>query len=151
MAHLYWAMSSNDSKTRRCWIWKVEGILALAVTSHPDFDDTPLWDENNSNYADDGIIFHSHWVVLVRTIASLVAYRSNSSTKPTKLLCFHQSRYANLDSPGFPVLLKGNKLSVLVPAQRIQSKTEFKFDGVVAYMQVNNKISHAWGLSSVQR
>jgi len=58
-----------------------------------------------------------------------------------------------LDSPGFPVLLKGNKLSVLVPAQRIQSKTEFKFDGVVAYMQVNttNKISHAWGLSSVQR
>src|SRR5687767_11147562 len=23
-----------------------EGILALAVTSHPDFDDSPLWDEN---------------------------------------------------------------------------------------------------------
>jgi hypothetical protein len=42
-----------------------------------------------------------------------------------------------LDSPGFPVLLKGNKLSVLVPAQRIQSKTDFKFDDVVAYMQVN--------------
>jgi len=81
---------------------KVEGILALAVTSHPDFDDTPLWDENNnSNYADDGIIFHSHWVVL-GTIASLVAYRSNSSTKPTKLLCFHPPIPVCqcMDSPG---------------------------------------------------
>jgi len=34
-------------------------------------------------------------------------------------------------------LLNGNKLNVLVPAQRIRSKTAFKFDGVVAYMQVN--------------
>ncbi|MEQ9402156.1 MAG: hypothetical protein RIM99_01115 [Cyclobacteriaceae bacterium] len=25
---------------------EVEGIVALALTSHPDFDDTPLWDEN---------------------------------------------------------------------------------------------------------
>ena len=30
---------------------KTEGIVALALTSHPDFDDTPLWDENNDkNY-----------------------------------------------------------------------------------------------------
>ena len=25
---------------------KTEGIVALALTSHPDFDDTPLWDED---------------------------------------------------------------------------------------------------------
>ena len=43
-----------------------EGIVALAVTSHPDFDDTPLWDENlNRRYDDDGVIYHPHWVVLV--------------------------------------------------------------------------------------
>ena len=43
-----------------------EGVVALAATSHPDFDDTPLWDEDNSgDYADDGVIFHTHWVVLV--------------------------------------------------------------------------------------
>ncbi|MEZ0385456.1 MAG: hypothetical protein ACAI34_00210, partial [Verrucomicrobium sp.] len=31
-----------------------KGIVALAITSHPDFDDTPLWDENaNGNYNDD--------------------------------------------------------------------------------------------------
>ena len=42
-----------------------EGIVALALTSHPDFDDTPLWDENyDRNYANDGIIWHPHWVVL---------------------------------------------------------------------------------------
>ena len=34
-----------------------DGIVALALTSHPDFDDTPLWDENyDRNYANDGII-----------------------------------------------------------------------------------------------
>src|SRR5690606_32619371 len=42
-----------------------EGIVALALTSHPDFDDTPLWDENNDRkYDNDGIIWHSHWVIL---------------------------------------------------------------------------------------
>ncbi len=43
----------------------VEGIVALALTSHPDFDDTPLWDENNDQKFDnDGIVWHPHWVVL---------------------------------------------------------------------------------------
>ncbi|WP_199185087.1 hypothetical protein [Aquimarina sp. I32.4] len=46
---------------------KTEGIVALALTSHPDFDDTPLWDEDfNFNYANDGIIWHPHWVVLIK-------------------------------------------------------------------------------------
>lgn len=41
------------------------GILAMATTNHPDFDDTPLFDENmNGNVADDGGVWHSHWVVL---------------------------------------------------------------------------------------
>ena len=120
---------------------KVEGILALAVTSHPDFDDTPLWDENNnSNYADDGIVFHSHWVVLVkddRVPGGLSVKQFDKADKTVVLPPTNPGMPMYLDSPGFPVLLKGDKLSVLVPAQRIRSKTEFKFDGVVAYMQVN--------------
>jgi hypothetical protein len=41
------------------------GILAFAVTSHPDFDDTPLFDENGDGKSDnDGGLWHSHWVVL---------------------------------------------------------------------------------------
>lgn len=41
------------------------GILAFAVTSHPDFDDTPLFDENgDGDRSNDGDLWHSHWVVL---------------------------------------------------------------------------------------
>src|SRR5690606_5584971 len=41
------------------------GILALAITAHPDFDDTPLFDENgDGDPANDGADWHSHWVVL---------------------------------------------------------------------------------------
>jgi hypothetical protein len=42
------------------------GRLAFVVTNHPDFDDTPLFDENQDGRRDnDGGIWHSHWVVLV--------------------------------------------------------------------------------------
>ena len=42
------------------------GILALVATSHPDFDDTPLFDENGDNDpGNDGALWHSHWVVLM--------------------------------------------------------------------------------------
>lgn len=44
------------------------GILAMAATSHPDFDDTPLFDEDlDGNTGNDGGIWHSHWVVLAPT------------------------------------------------------------------------------------
>jgi len=32
---------------------EIDGILALAATSHPDFDDTPLWDEGVTGRAGD--------------------------------------------------------------------------------------------------
>jgi hypothetical protein len=44
---------------------KTEGIVALALTAHPDFDDSPLWDENGDGVFDnDGIVWHPHWVIL---------------------------------------------------------------------------------------
>ena len=44
---------------------QTDGIVALALTSHPDFDDTPLWDENSDSIFDnDGLVWHPHWVVL---------------------------------------------------------------------------------------
>jgi hypothetical protein len=44
-----------------------EGIVALAITSHPDFDDSPLWDENgDGNFSNDGIAWHPHRVVLIK-------------------------------------------------------------------------------------
>src|SRR5690606_33244056 len=49
---------------------KSSGILALVVTSHPDFDDTPLYDENgDGDPNNDGKSWHSHWVVLAKDTA----------------------------------------------------------------------------------
>jgi len=66
-----------------------EGILALALTSHPDFDDTPLWDENNnSNFADDGIVWYPHWVVLKkddRVAGGLAVKQFNKEDTSVKL------------------------------------------------------------------
>ncbi len=42
-----------------------------------------------------------------------------------------------MDSPGFPVITKGNTIRVVVPLFRMNHQTNFKFDAVTAYMQVN--------------
>lgn len=48
-----------------------QGILSLALTVHPDFDDTPLYDEDGDGIkTNDGNKWHSHWVVLVPDNAS---------------------------------------------------------------------------------
>jgi hypothetical protein len=117
-----------------------QGTLALAVTAHPDFDDTNLWDENNDRkYDDDGATWHTHWLVL-----------APDDSMPGKLRV--QERRQNdrgvvpatapdmplyIDSPGFPVVAVGDTLKVLVPAERVGRKHEFRFDGVTAYMQVS--------------
>lgn len=119
----------------------VDGILALAVTSHPDFDDTPLWDENNdANNDNDGIIFHSHWVVLIpdnRVTGGLSVKALDPDQSGIRLPATHPGMPIYLDSPGFAIILKNNTLKVLVPTQRIRHNTDFTFDAVTAYMQVS--------------
>ena len=118
-----------------------EGIVALAVTSHPDFDDTPLWDENNdANYANDGQIFHTHWVVLApdKRVAgglSVKEFKKEDSTVILPPTNPGMSMY--MDSPGFSVVTQKDTLKVLVPAQRVSNNIGFNFDGVTAYMEVN--------------
>ncbi len=120
---------------------RVDGIVALAVTSHPDFDDTPLWDENNDfNRDNDGIIFHSHWVVLVNDDRvpgglSVKAFDKDDPSAITPGTFPNMPIY--LDSPGFAIVMKGRYLRVLVPAQRINFNTGFSFDAVSVYMEVN--------------
>ncbi len=118
-----------------------EGIVALAVTSHPDFDDTPLWDEDNDNdYANDGVIFHTHWVVLTqdeRVMGGLSVKEFEKEDKSVILPPTNPGMSMYMDSPGFSVVDQDNTLKVLVPAQRVNGNTEFNFDGVTAYMEVN--------------
>lgn len=120
---------------------KIDGVLALAVTAHPDFDDTPIWDENNDgNYANDGIIWHSHWVVLVpdkRVKGSLKVAEFKKEDTSVVLPPTNPGMPMFMDSPGYSVLTSGDKLKVLVPAQRINHNKEFNFDAVTAYMEVN--------------
>lgn len=117
------------------------GIVALALTSHPDFDDTPLWDENSDAILDnDGIVWHPHWVLLVedkRVAGGLSVKQFDAQDKTVKLPPTNPGMPMYMDSPGYPVITKGNSIRVIVPLYRINNKVDFKFDGVAAYMQVN--------------
>ncbi|MBL4633105.1 MAG: hypothetical protein JKY56_04490 [Kofleriaceae bacterium] len=116
---------------------EVEGTLALALTSHPDFDDTPLWDESqDQDYANDGIVYHSHWVVLVsddRAPAGLAVKQAlgDDTLPPTAPMPMY------LDSPGFTVLRSGNTVRVVVPVSRVGGNTNFNYDAVTALMRVD--------------
>ncbi|MEP1094567.1 MAG: hypothetical protein ABJG78_05625 [Cyclobacteriaceae bacterium] len=120
---------------------EAEGIVALALTSHPDFDDTPLWDENSDrNFGNDGVIWHSHWVVLESNKAvagGLSVKQFDPETDNVTLPPTNPGMPMYMDSPGFHVVTKGNQIRVLVPTFRMAGKTSFNFDAVAAYMQVN--------------
>ena len=120
---------------------ETDGIVALALTSHPDFDDTPLWDENyDRDYANDGIIWHPHWVVLKsddRVAGGLAVKQFDAKKDKVTLPPTNPGMPMYMDSPGYNIITKGDVIRVVVPAFRINNKTQFKFDAVAAYMQVN--------------
>ncbi len=121
-----------------------KGILALALTSHPDFDDTPLWDENNDSiYDNDGIIWHPHWVVLHkddRVEGGLSVKQFKKTDTSVKLPPTNPGMPMYMDSPGFQVITNKTSIKVVIPDYRINNQTDFKFDAVSAYMQVNTEI-----------
>lgn len=120
---------------------QTEGIVALALTSHPDFDDTPLWDENSDNVFDnDGIIWHPHWVILVedkRVDGGLAVKQFKKDDKTVVLPPTNPGMPMYMDSPGYPVTPRGNTIKVVVPDYRINHQTNFSYDGVAALMKVN--------------
>jgi hypothetical protein len=120
---------------------KTDGIVALALTSHPDFDDSPLWDENNNGvFSDDGRVWHPHWVLLVkdeRVKGGLAVKEFKKDDKTVKLPPTSPNMPMYMDSPGFQVVTKGNTIQVVIPTYRINNKSNFKFDAVTCYMAVN--------------
>jgi hypothetical protein len=122
-----------------------DGIVALALTSHPDFDDTPLWDENNDkNYLNDGIVWHAHWVILIENTSvagglSVKEFDINDSSvilPPT-----NPGMPMYMDSPGFQVVQSNRQIKVIFPITAVNNKTEFSFDGVTVLMRVNTSDS----------
>lgn len=119
------------------------GIVALALTSHPDFDDTPLWDENADHQFDnDGVIWHPHWVVLTedkRVPGGLAVKQFDKADKTVQLPPTNPGMPMYMDSPGFQVITDGHHIRVVVPDYRMNNQISFSYDGVAAFMQVNTE------------
>ncbi|RED15150.1 hypothetical protein [Parasphingopyxis lamellibrachiae] len=112
------------------------GILALAITAHPDFDDTPLYDENrDGDPANDGADWHSHWVVLVED-ESCGAGLKVRDVSPGQDLLPATAPYLPiaLDSPGMSPVLDGSRARITVP---VENAADIAFDAVTAELQVN--------------
>ena len=120
------------------------GILALAVTAHPDFDDTPLYDENSDNNpGNDGDIWHSHWVVLQPNEqcgkGALGVVDIPEGTTP-KLPKTWPGLPILLDSPGWDPVFIGDTVEVNVAFDDITVFEKTSFDGVTAGLRVNQSI-----------
>jgi len=120
------------------------GILALAVTAHPDFDDTPLYDENGDGRRDnDGDLWHSHWVVLKPNDAcgpgALGVVDIPAGGKP-RLPKTWPGLPLLLDSPGWSPTLDAATVEVKVPFDDIGVVAAGGFDGVTAGLRVNASV-----------
>jgi hypothetical protein len=120
------------------------GILAFAVTAHPDFDDTPLFDENgDGNPNNDGNVWHSHWVVLQPDQAcgkdALKVVDIPEGAKP-KLPKTWPGLPLLIDSPGWAPSVKKNTVEVRVPFDDIGVVQTGSFDGVTAALRVNASV-----------
>lgn len=123
---------------------KGSGILALAVTAHPDFDDTPLYDENNDgNTRNDGNIWHTHWVVLQPNEkcgkGSLGVVDIPTGTKP-RLPKTWPGLPILIDSPGWNPTFNTDTVEVSVPFDDIGIVKSVTFDGVTAGLRVNQSV-----------
>lgn len=114
------------------------GILAMAITAHPDFDDTPLFDENNDgDPANDGADWHSHWVVLVEDDGCGAGLKVRDVSPGVDLLPLTAPHLPiALDSPGMSPSLNGSQATITVP---LSGTDRVAFDAVTAELQVNSE------------
>ncbi len=114
----------------------LSGILSLAITAHPDFDDTPLYDENrDGDPANDGADWHSHWVVLVKDERCGAGLKVRDVSPGVDLLPATAPLLPiALDSPGMSPILNGQTARITVP---VNASDSVSFDAVTAELQVN--------------
>lgn len=120
------------------------GILAFAATSHPDFDDTPWFDENgDGNPGNDGGVWHTHWVVLQPDETcgkgALKVVDIPESAKPA-LPKTWPGLPILIDSPGWTPLFKGGTVEVRVPFDDLSAVNAAHFDGVTAALRVHASV-----------
>jgi len=120
------------------------GTLAFAVTAHPDFDDTPLFDEDgDGDQANDGRKWHSHWVVLVPDEAcgpGSLKVRDIPEGETPRLPKTWPNLPILIDSPGWHPAFSDGTLSVRVPFDPGTELQGVKFDAVTAALRVNASV-----------
>lgn len=135
------------------------GILALALTSHPDFDDTPQLDENKDGKKDnDGGLWHSHWVVLTKEAScgpSGLKVRDILKDVKPKMPATWPGVPLYIDSPGYGLNVSKHTVSIQVPLAAIGFPETFNYDGVTAGLKVNADlhdpllcVSSVWDVAS---
>jgi hypothetical protein len=120
------------------------GVLALAATAHPDFDDTPLQDEDrDGDRGNDGRLWHSHWVVLTPDAAcgegKLKVRDIPAGTHP-RLPATWPGLPLFIDSPGYETVITGETVRVPVPLRALGFPDGFRYDGVTAALRVNASV-----------
>lgn len=117
------------------------GILALAATSHPDFDDTPLFDENaDGELGNDGAAWHSHWVVLAPDEAcgaGALGVRDIPEGQSPALPATWPGLPLLIDSPGFSPVIDDTEISVHVVIPFADALADTGYDGVTAALRVH--------------
>lgn len=118
-----------------------QGILALAVTAHPDFDDTPLVDEDqDGDKTNDGRLWHSHWVVLVEDEScgdAGLKVRDIPEGETPNVPDTWPELPLLIDSPNYELALADTQITVRVPYQPFAGGKFFHYDGVTAGLKVN--------------
>ncbi len=118
------------------------GILAMTATSHPDFDDTPLYDENaDGDLSNDGGVWHSHWAVLVPSEdcgPGALAVRDIPAGTTPSLPATWPGLPLLLDSPGFTPIFDGPEIAI--NAAVLGDTSGASYDGVTAALSVNESI-----------
>lgn len=116
------------------------GILALAATSHPDFDDTPLYDEDrDGDPANDGAEWHGHWVVLTPTEGcseGALGVRDIPEGETPAMPETWPGLPIFLDSPDVTPVFDGPEVTLTVRMGEAVPE-EVSYDGVTAALRVN--------------
>ena len=114
---------------------KDQGIVALAVTFHPDFDDAAKGGKNRH-------IWHPHWVVLAEDKAcgaGLKVIDIPAGAKP-KVPATWPGVPLLIDSPEYLTNFKGDTVDVEIPLSLINGIKGASFDGVTAGLKVNGNL-----------
>ncbi len=120
------------------------GILSLAATSHPDFDDTPLYDEDgDGDVANDGARWHTHWVVLTPTEAcgeGALGVRDIPEGTSPAMPATWPGLPIFIDSPGYTPLFDGPEIKISVPFVDSEALVGTAYDGVTSALRVNANV-----------